>query len=62
MKGMNTVGDLFGAGKMFLPQVRALTASRARVVLAVCLPLTPRTLFLRRRLLPRAAPYFSAAT
>lgn len=21
MKGMNTVGDLFGSGKMFLPQV-----------------------------------------
>ena len=23
MDGMNIVGDLFGAGKMFLPQVRA---------------------------------------
>jgi 5-methyltetrahydrofolate--homocysteine methyltransferase len=31
MDGMNTVGDLFGAGKMFLPQVRA-TDRRARWV------------------------------
>ena len=27
MNGMNTVGDLFGSGKMFLPQVRTVTAT-----------------------------------
>ena len=30
MDGMNVVGDLFGAGKMFLPQVRARTGRRQR--------------------------------
>ena len=30
MDGMNVVGDLFGAGKMFLPQVRAHGGTEAR--------------------------------
>ena len=33
MAGMNTVGDLFGAGKMFLPQVRASLADAGQSML-----------------------------
>lgn len=36
MKGMNVVGDLFGAGKMFLPQVRCVRTCMCVLVWTSC--------------------------
>ena len=38
MDGMNIVGDLFGAGKMFLPQVRISGALILPNIMQCCIP------------------------
>lgn len=45
MDGMNVVGDLFGAGKMFLPQVRSHHGCKAAVAYAACSALSVHDLF-----------------
>jgi 5-methyltetrahydrofolate--homocysteine methyltransferase len=48
MAGMNVVGDLFGAGKMFLPQV-VKSARVMKQAVAVLLPYMEAEKRLRRR-------------
>lgn len=41
MNGMKTVGDLFGAGKMFLPQVKQVVPSDVSQILFPCIVTPP---------------------
>ena len=55
MAGMNVVGDLFGAGKMFLPQV-VKSARVMKQAVAVLLPYMEAEKARERRLPNAAAP------